>query len=169
LTTRLRLILLALVVSMSICLACGLGPESLHAAPVRDQSHAAAATSSARHSFGFRAVSYARRLIGVPYRYGGSTPRSGFDCSGFVSFVYRHLGITLPRSSYGQFGVGRRVARRLLRPGDLVFFDGLGHVGMYVGRGRFIHSPRSGTRVRIERMVGWYGARFVGARRPVRH
>jgi peptidoglycan DL-endopeptidase CwlO len=79
--------------------------------------------------------------------------------------VYAHFGVTLPHSSYAQFGDGRRVARQSLRPGDLVFFDGLGHVGLYVGNGRFIHAPHTGTRVRIEKLGGWYSSRFAGARR----
>jgi cell wall-associated NlpC family hydrolase len=82
-----------------------------------------------------------------------------------VRYVYGHFGVTLPHSSFAQFGLGRRVSRSSLRPGDLVFFDGLGHVGMYIGNGRFIHAPHSGTRVRIETLAGWYGARFSGARR----
>jgi cell wall-associated NlpC family hydrolase len=119
-------------------------------------------------AFSTGAVSYAKRLVGVPYRYGGSTPRSGFDCSGFVSFVYRHFGIPLPRTSYGQFGTGRSVARAALRPGDLVFFDGVGHVGMYVGGGRFIHAPSSGKSVQVSSLSeSWYRSRYVGARRLV--
>jgi cell wall-associated NlpC family hydrolase len=116
--------------------------------------------------FGKRVVRFARHLVGIRYVYGGSSPRSGFDCSGFVRYVYGHFGVSLPRTTWGQFDRGRRVSRYGLRPGDLVFFDGVGHVGMYVGNGRFIHAPHSGTRVRIERMAGWYSSRFVGARRP---
>jgi len=115
--------------------------------------------------FGNRVAGFARKFIGTRYVYGGSTPRSGFDCSGFVRFVYAHFGLSLPHSSYAQFNLGHRVTRRSLRPGDLVFFNGLGHVGMYVGNGRFIHAPHTGTRVRIERLGGWYSSRFVGARR----
>jgi len=115
--------------------------------------------------FGKRVVGFARHLIGVRYVYGGSSPRSGFDCSGLVRYVYGHFGVTLPHSSFAQFGLGRRISRSSLRPGDLVFFDGLGHVGMYIGNGRFIHAPHSGTRVRIETLAGWYGTRFSGARR----
>ena len=92
-------------------------------------------------------------------------PRSGFDCSGFVRYVYAHFGVSLAHSSYAQFGLGRRVGRGSLRPGDLVFFDGLGHVGIYIGNGRFIHAPHTGTRVRIETLAGWYSSRFDGARR----
>jgi cell wall-associated NlpC family hydrolase len=116
-------------------------------------------------AFGTRVVDYARRFRGVRYVYGGSSPRTGFDCSGFVRYVYAHFGLSLAHSSYAQFDRGRRVSRASLRPGDLVFFDGLGHVGIYVGNGRFIHAPHTGTRVRIETLAGWYSSRFVGARR----
>ena len=114
-----------------------------------------------------RVVTYARHLLGVRYSYGGTSPRSGFDCSGFTRFVFAHFGIALPHYSVAQFSHGRRVARRALRPGDLLFFDGLGHVGIYVGRGRFIHAPHTGTRVSVQPLNGWYSARFVGARRVI--
>ena len=110
-------------------------------------------------------VGFARRLVGVRYAYGGTSPASGFDCSGFTRFVYAHFGIDLPHYSGAQFGAGHRVARGALGPGDLVFFDGLGHVGIYIGGGRFIHAPHSGTRVSIDSLSGWYGARYDGARR----
>jgi cell wall-associated NlpC family hydrolase len=121
--------------------------------------------TQSRLLFGVRVADYAKRFRGVRYVYGGTSPRSGFDCSGFVRFVYAHFGISLAHSSYAQFGDGRRVSRSSLRPGDLVFFDGLGHVGIYVGGGRFIHAPHTGTRVRIEQLAGWYSARFAGATR----
>lgn len=115
--------------------------------------------------FGERVISYAKRFLGVRYVWGGSSPRSGFDCSGFVRFVYGHFGISLAHSSWAQFDRGRRVSRRSLKPGDLVFFDGEGHVGIYVGDGRFIHAPHTGTRVQITRLAGWYSASFDGGRR----
>ena len=117
------------------------------------------------HLFGNRVVGFAERLLGTRYAWGGSTPGSGFDCSGFVRYVYGHFGVTLAHSSYAQFDSGRRIARGSLKPGDLVFFDGLGHVGIYVGNGNFIHAPHTGTRVRIETLAGWYDSRFDGARR----
>jgi cell wall-associated NlpC family hydrolase len=115
--------------------------------------------------FGTRVVDYAKHFLGTRYVYGGSSPRTGFDCSGLVRYVYAHFGLSLPHSSFAQFNLGRRVSRRSLRPGDLLFFDGLGHVGMYIGNGRFIHAPHTGTRVRIEVFSGWYSSRFDGARR----
>ena len=122
-------------------------------------------TTQSHLAFGMRVVDYAKRFRGVRYVYGGSSPRAGFDCSGFVRFVYAHFGVPLAHSSYAQFGLGHRIGRSSLRPGDLVFFDGLGHVGIYIGNGRFIHAPHSGTRVRIETLAGWYSSRFDGARR----
>jgi len=114
---------------------------------------------------GTRAARYARRLLGVPYRYGGSSPRTGFDCSGFVRYVYAHVGVSLAHSSFADFWRGKRVGRWAMKPGDLVFFDGEGHVGIYLGHNRFIHAPHTGTVVSISTMTGWYGSRFDGARR----
>ena len=112
-------------------------------------------------------VRFARRMLGVPYVYGGTSPRTGFDCSGLTRFVYAHFDIFLPHYSGAQFDLGRRVSRAGLRPGDLVFFDGLGHVGLYIGNGRFIHAPHTGTRVSIDPLAGWYSSRFDGARRLI--
>ena len=112
------------------------------------------------------AVRDAMRLRGAPYAWSGSSP-AGFDCSGFTSYVYGKLGIHLAHSSYAQWTSGPRVPRRLLRPGDLVFFAGLGHVGIYIGGGRFIHAPHTGTVVSVNRLSGgWYGADYDGAVRP---
>jgi cell wall-associated NlpC family hydrolase len=109
-----------------------------------------------------RVVEIAKRYVGTPYHWAGASP-SGFDCSGFVMYVYSRIGIELPHSSWMLWGVGRPAARKNLRPGDIVFFNGLGHVGIYVGHGRFIHSPQSGDVVRIQRLSG-HGA-YDGARR----
>jgi cell wall-associated NlpC family hydrolase len=115
--------------------------------------------------FGTRVARFAKHLVGVPYRYGGISPGTGFDCSGFVRYVYGHFGVSLDHSSFADFVRGRRIARQRLRPGDLVFFDHAGHVGIYLGDARFIHAPHSGTVVSISTMRGWYGSRFTGARR----
>jgi peptidoglycan DL-endopeptidase CwlO len=110
-------------------------------------------------------VGIAMQYLGVPYRWGGSSPSSGFDCSGFVMYVFAQVGVSLPHSSYAQYGMGVPVSQSQLQPGDLVFFDGLGHVGIYVGGGQFIHSPHTGDVVKISAMTGWYSSTFVGARR----
>lgn len=91
-------------------------------------------------------IGIARQYLGTPYRWGGTTP-SGFDCSGFTSYVYRQLGVSLPRTSYGQANSGIRVSRSELQPGDLVW--GPGHVGIYVGNGSYIHAPSPGQSVKI--------------------
>jgi cell wall-associated NlpC family hydrolase len=159
-TLRVFVVLCALAGSMALAL---LKPLSSHAAPVAKAP--ARKLAAAKAAMSQRVVQYAKRFIGVRYVYGGSSPRSGFDCSGFVRYVYAHFGVSLPHSSYAQFGDGRRVSRSSLRPGDLVFFDGVGHVGLYVGNGRFIHAPHTGTRVQITSLAGWYSSRFSGARR----
>ena len=109
-------------------------------------------------------VGYAMSFIGTPYVWGGASP-SGFDCSGFVMYVYAHFGVSLPHSSYAQYGYGSPVSRSQLQPGDLVFFDGLGHVGIYVGGGSFIHAPHTGDHVKVSSLTGWYASTFVGGRR----
>ena len=121
------------------------------------------AAADAGRAFGHRVVAYARHFLGVRYTWGGSTPGTGFDCSGLVRFVYGHFGVPLPHSSFGDLMRGHRVSRRWLRPGDLVFFYDASHVGIYVGGGRFIDAPHSGAVVRISTMAdyGYYSARRV--------
>jgi cell wall-associated NlpC family hydrolase len=117
-------------------------------------------------TLGRRAVRIAAAELGVPYRYGGSSP-SGFDCSGLVAYVYAKLGIRLPHNAAAQYSYGRAVDRGHLKPGDLVFFHGLGHVGLYIGRGRMIHAPQSGEQVSIQRLTSRSGS-VEGARRLTR-
>lgn len=116
-----------------------------------------------RLTVSLRAVRLARKQLGVPYVYGGASP-AGFDCSGLVSWVYGRLGVRLPHNAAALYGVGRPVRRSSLRPGDLLFFHGLGHVGMYIGRGRMIHAPQSGRNVEIQSLTVRRGA-LVGVRR----
>jgi cell wall-associated NlpC family hydrolase len=109
-------------------------------------------------------VGIAMQYLGTPYVYGGASP-SGFDCSGFVMYVYAKIGVSLPHNAAAQYGSGTPVDRSQLQPGDLVFFNGLGHNGIYVGGGSFIHSPHTGDVVKISSMSGWYASTYVGARR----
>ena len=119
-------------------------------------------------TLGQRAAKAALRAVGVPYRWGGSTPAGGFDCSGLVYWAYGRLGISVPHSSYALYGLGRNVPRSRLKPGDVLFFSGLGHVGLYIGRGRMVHAPQSGRTVEIVPLGrSHYGSRLVGARRLV--
>jgi cell wall-associated NlpC family hydrolase len=109
-------------------------------------------------------VGIAMRYIGVPYRWGGASP-SGFDCSGFVMYVFAQVGVSLPHNAAAQYAYGSPVSRDQLQPGDLVFFNGLGHNGIYIGSGNFIHSPHTGDVVKISSLSGWYASTWVGARR----
>jgi len=111
------------------------------------------------------AVSIAMQYLGVPYVWGGSSP-AGFDCSGLVMYVYAQMGVSLPHYTGAQWLAGVPVSRSDLQPGDLVFFDGLGHVGIYIGGGQFIHAPQTGDVVKISSLDdGWYAATYDGARR----
>jgi cell wall-associated NlpC family hydrolase len=116
-----------------------------------------------------RAAKVAVQAVGIPYRWGGESPASGFDCSGLVRWAYAQVDVDLPHSSYALSTVGRSVSQRRLAPGDVLFFEGLGHVGLYVGRGRMVHAPQTGREVEIVRLggSGGYGARPIGARRVV--
>ena len=119
-------------------------------------------------TLGQRAAKAALHAVGVPYRWGGSSPAGGFDCSGLVYWAYGRLGISVPHSSYALYGLGRNVSRSRLEPGDVLFFSGLGHVGLYIGRGRMVHAPQSGRTVEIVPLGrSHYGSRLVGARRLV--
>ena len=115
----------------------------------------------------------AMAFVGVPYRRGGSSADTGFDCSGFVRAIYEQtVGLILPRRANEQAAATQAIDRRDLQPGDLVFFNTLqrafSHVGIYVGDGKFIHSPKPGAQVRVESMNGSYWQRrFDGARRVV--
>lgn len=116
-------------------------------------------------------VGTAMSFIGVPYRYGGNTEESGFDCSGFVRATFeKTIGKVLPRRSAEQAAATTKIDRSELQPGDLVFFNTMrsafSHVGIYVGEGKFIHAPRTGSEVRIESMdIAYWKSRFNGARR----
>jgi len=115
-------------------------------------------------------VKTAQSFLGLPYLWGGSSPETGFDCSGLAVACYQLNGLLLPRTSREQFQAGTAVDRAQLREGDLVFFSGgsdgkVTHVGLYLGQGRFIHAPGRGKKIRTDSLSGgYYGLRFVGAR-----
>jgi cell wall-associated NlpC family hydrolase len=112
-----------------------------------------------------RVVTIALQYRGAPYRWGGVGPTE-FDCSGFVRYVYAQVGVTLPHNAAAQYKLGTPVRRDSLEPGDLVFFDGLRHNGIYIGDGRFIHARRTGKYVAIASLDDdWYRTHWVGARR----
>jgi len=108
-------------------------------------------------------VGIALQYLGIPYVWGGSSPSTGFDCSGFVAYVYAQVGVYLPHHAASQYGYGTPVSYDQLQPGDLVFFSGLGHVGIYIGGGQMVHAPHTGDVVRIASLAG-HGS-FYGARR----
>ena len=110
-------------------------------------------------------VGIAMRYLGIPYRWGGASPSTGFDCSGFIMYVYAQIGVSLPHNAAAQYGYGTPVDRSQLQPGDLVFFNGLGHNGLYIGNNQMIHAPHSGDVVKISSLTGWYASTWVGARR----
>lgn len=113
----------------------------------------------------------AKKMLGVKYRYGGTSPRRGFDCSGLVQYSHQAAGINLPRTTGQQFKAAKRISRKYLKEGDLVFFKTspsrfVSHVGIYLGNNKFIHAPSSGKRVKISSMKEKYWRkRFTGAGR----
>ena len=118
---------------------------------------------AARYS---QVVPIALQYLGVPYVWGGSSPSTGFDCSGFIMYVFAQIGVYLPHHAASQFAYGTPVSREQLEPGDLVFFDGLGHAGIYIGGGQFVHAPHTGDVVKISSIYeSWYAATWVGGRR----
>lgn len=136
-------------------------PASLRPAPAAARTTSAASADILQTALGYR---------GVPYRYGGDTPSTGFDCSGFIQYVLAQHRLTVPRTAAEQFQVGRRIAARDVRAGDLVFFStvapGASHVGLALNAGEFVHAPASSGVVRIEPLYSAYWqSRFVGARR----
>lgn len=116
-----------------------------------------------------KTLKVAKNLIGTPYVYGGSTP-AGFDCSGFIMYCYAKAGISLTHNAQAQYNQTKSVSTKDMKKGDLVFFGGstgnITHVGIYVGNGKFIHSPQTGEYVRIDSLSS--RSNFVGATRPVK-
>ena len=133
-------------------------------AVVDGESEAVSGTAAPPSRYG-GVVGIAMQYLGTPYVWGGASP-GGFDCSGFAMYVYAQVGVSLPHNAAMQYGMGVPVSRSDLQAGDLVFFNGLGHMGIYIGGGQFIHAPHTGDVVKISDMSsGYYAYSFVGARR----
>ena len=129
---------------------------------------AQATTSVPTSSNGSSIVATAKQYLGYKYVYGGSSPSTGFDCSGFTSYIFKQYGISLNRTAAGQYSNGVAVSRANLQPGDLVMFgkSGINHVAIYIGGGQIIHSSTPSTGVRIDSLsTGYYNNNYVGARR----
>jgi cell wall-associated NlpC family hydrolase len=162
----------ATLLTLALLTACGHNPPKRGAAPDpgRNYSPVAPADPAAAASVLMRALG----LVGTPYRYGGNTPESGFDCSGLVTYVYRDmLALSLPRTSRELAAIqGPKIAPDRLTAGDLVFFGNKGnvfHVGIYVGEGRFVHAPSTGGTVRLDHLDGAYWRdHYTGAKRVLR-
>jgi cell wall-associated NlpC family hydrolase len=169
----LRLLALWAVISASACASTGATPQPFPsrrapspAAPSASVPSAAAPTAG----YGYALAGTALSLRGAPYRSGGADPAAGFDCSGFVRYVFEQHGVAVPRNVGDLFRAGRAIEATALQPGDLVFFNttgaGASHVGILIGGDEFVHAPSTNGVVRVERIGGSYwGARFVGARR----
>jgi cell wall-associated NlpC family hydrolase len=160
-----RLVALALV---TLALLAGLGPVSAPSAHagvghVRLDGAMDDATSSGQLDTGAQAARLALGQRGARYAYAGASP-AGFDCSGLVAWAYEQLGLDLPHSTNELWAAGTRVSRDQLAPGDLVFFYGQSHVGLYIGGGRFVHAPRAGEVVRVARLTDpWFSGGYDGA------
>lgn len=156
----------ALLLAGLLITSCAYADEPIVMPPPLKVSFVDRATASAQD-----AIDEAMDLLDIRYRRGGSSPEAGFDCSGFVSHVFREgLGLVLPHNAKEMSKSGETINRDDLRPGDLVFFNTMrnafSHVGIYLGDNQFVHAPRSGSRVRIDDMRGSYWMkRFNGARR----
>lgn len=157
--------IMMLTAAFICCQGCSV--SKVRVAPPKVKSTTKPAVKKA--TSGKKVVYTAKSYIGVPYRFGGSSPK-GFDCSGFTSYVYKRYGYKLPRRAKDQMKTGLYVPKKKLRPGDLVFFKvsyyGSYHVGIYTGGGKFIHAPRSGKRVEVQRLdKGYYKKKYITARR----
>ena len=162
-----RLLILLLTLAASACASTGATPQPFPGANARVREMRDISPSTARA--GYAIAGTALSLRGVPYRHGGVDP-NGFDCSGFVRYIFEQHGLSVPRRVGEQFRAGQPVAPDTIEAGDLVFFSttapGASHVGIAIGADEFIHAPSSSGVVRVERIGGSYWApRFVGARR----
>lgn len=160
---------LAIISFLLLTASSVMAQETTEIAPVPETVHN---TIETRHLAGVAdTLNYALNLIGVNYKYGGNKPSTGFDCSGYVSHVFRQMaGLSLPHNALAMSRLGKKISPDELKPGDLVFFNTLkrsfSHVGIYVGNNRFVHAPSSGGGVEVVSMQDKYWEqRFNGARR----
>jgi cell wall-associated NlpC family hydrolase len=134
------------------------------------ESNAAPGAAPAAKSAGI--VANALKYKGYRYRYGGSSPASGFDCTGFVYYVYKSAGYAIPRDMYSMYNSGARVSTKNLQPGDIIFFSGtykrgLSHAAIYIGNGRIIHAANESTGVLVSDLWSpYWAAHYTGAVRP---
>lgn len=157
--------------ALPVAVAANTAPDLVvRTAQPPDRAEAEAVRNAPRYvSVGERAARIAFQAVGVPYRWGGESPTSGFDCSGLVRWAYARVGIDVPHSSYALSATGQPVERSRVQAGDVLVFSGLGHVGLYLGRGRMVHAPHSGRTVEVVGLATTnYGSRLVGARRITR-
>jgi len=157
----------AFAITMLALSACGSTPPASH--PVKREAPDRVVTRVEPRTSGEHAAAIALEQVGVPYRYGGSTP-SGFDCSGLVQYSYSQAGIRVPRTTSQLWSIMNPVGRSNLRAGDLLFFSiegKMSHVGMYLGEQRFVHAPQSGRTVSVASLDSpFYKAAFIRAGRP---
>jgi cell wall-associated NlpC family hydrolase len=157
----------AVATSLPVATASTSGARIVPTVEPPDRTEAEAIRNAPKYvSIGERAARIALQAVGVPYRWGGESPASGFDCSGLVRWAYGRVGIDVPHSSYALWATGRAVERGRVEAGDVLVFSGLGHVGLYLGHGRMVHAPHSGKTVEVVGLASSnYGSRLVGARR----
>ena len=176
----LRLSIVCAAAALSACASTGATPQPFPGRPAPGVPPPSAGPSAGPRApatpgglgagYGYALAGTALSLRGAPYRNGGADPSAGFDCSGFVRYVFEQHGVAVPRNVGDLYRAGRAVETDALQPGDLVFFDttgsGASHVGILIGGDEFVHAPSTRGVVRVERIGGSYwGARYVGARR----
>jgi cell wall-associated NlpC family hydrolase len=145
---------------LALVAGCSTAPE---------RAPAAAGSTRPTAELGDEAAAHALKMVGKPYRYGGASPSSGFDCSGLILYSYKQAGKPLPRSTDSQRAAARPIKVSQLRRGDLLFFNQegkkYGHAAIYVGDGRFVHAPSSGKRVRADRLDNPYWKKHLSEAR----
>jgi cell wall-associated NlpC family hydrolase len=139
--------------------------------PIRKKVKVAAKLKKKANPARFRAIAVAKKQIRKKYRWGGSTPKSGFDCSGLTHYAFKSANIHIPRTTAAQYKHSKRISLSKMQAGDLIFFHTrrtrarVNHVGIYLGNGKFIHAPRRGKRVSVAKLSKYWRRKAVGAGR----